>query len=57
MPEENFGWYLLRGAPNRAWFVDVDGETVAFFAEARESGFDASVAEVDLVLAELVWMG
>jgi hypothetical protein len=56
-PDENFGWALFEDLPNRAWFVEVNGETVALFAEAREGEFDAWVAEVDQVLAELEWTG
>lgn len=56
-PEENFGWVLFEGSPNRAWFVDVNGETVALFAEAREGEFDAWATEVNGVLAEIEWTG
>lgn len=48
-------WFVIRGAPNRVWIVDVDGTAVLITAEASEAGFEEFVAAFEEVLATVEW--
>jgi hypothetical protein len=56
-PDANYGWSMYAGLRDRIWLVDVGGEVVAAFAEARISQFDEFIVEVEKALAGLVWSG
>jgi hypothetical protein len=56
-PDANYGWVLLEGFRDRIWLVDIGGETVAVFAEARTGVFGDFLVEVEAALDELVWAG
>lgn len=48
-------WPIEEGRPTRAWFVDVDGETLIIAVDAPEAAFERSVATVEEALATLTW--
>ena len=48
-------WPIVEGRPTRAWFVDVDGETLAIVTDAPERAFDEWAASAEEVLATLEW--
>jgi hypothetical protein len=52
-----YGWFVVDGRPNRAWLVDVDGKTVAIFAESDESDFESWTQEVQALLDTVSWSG
>ncbi len=48
-------WIVVEGTTTRAWVVDVDGETVIIVTDARTSGFEAWVQQMEEVLATAEW--
>lgn len=48
-------WPVEEGRPTAAWFLDVNGETVAIVTDSREDTFDEWTATVEEILATLEW--
>ena len=48
-------WPVVEGRTTRAWFVDVEGETLAIATDAPDSAFEEWVTTVEAALATLEW--
>jgi hypothetical protein len=48
-------WPVVEGRPTRAWFLDVDGETIVIATDAPERAFEQWAAMAEGVLETLSW--
>ncbi len=53
--DESGYWPVIEGRPTRAWFLDVDGETIVIATDAPERAFEEWAATVEGVLGTLTW--